>query len=47
MGLDMCLGYDWTKSIVILSAGGNDLGKTRSKELLKRFKVRFTRCHNP
>ena len=37
-GFETCLGDDWTKPIVILSAGGNDLCKVRSEELFRGFR---------
>ena len=37
--IDTCLDENGTKPIVILSAGGNDLGKVRSEELLGKFRL--------
>ena len=37
--IDTCLEENGTKPIVFLSAGGNDLGKVRSEELLGKFRL--------
>lgn len=44
--IDKCLEENGTKPILILSAGGNDLGKVRSEELFSKFKIALERIRN-
>ena len=37
--IDTCLEENGNKPIVFLSAGGNDLGKLRSEELIGKFRL--------
>ena len=44
--LDTCLEENGTKPIVVLSAGGNDLGKVRSEELIGKFRLALDRIRD-